>query len=57
MDGTEAGMWAGECPHGFDYLTDDGFRCDRCRHVFVSFPAGADAKYDQDIDAMPLCTY
>ena len=26
MDGTEAGMWASQRPHGFDYLTDDGFR-------------------------------
>src|SRR2546422_9207326 len=40
VDGTEAGMWAGQCPHGFDYLTDDVFRCGRCRHVRVSFPAG-----------------
>src|SRR5439155_7703848 len=36
VDGTEAGMWAGQRPHGFDYLTDDGFRCGRCRHVRVS---------------------
>ena len=26
VDGTEAGMRAGQRPHGFDYLTDDGFR-------------------------------
>jgi len=24
VDGTEAGMWAGQRPHGFDDLTDDG---------------------------------
>ncbi len=40
MDGTEPGMWAGQRPHGVDYLTDDGFRCGRCRHVRVSFSAG-----------------
>ena len=33
VDGTEARMWAGQRPHGFDYLTDDGFRCGRCRHT------------------------
>jgi hypothetical protein len=44
VDGTETGMWAGQRPHGFDYLTYDGFRCGRCRHVRVSFPAGAIGK-------------
>src|SRR4030095_15654686 len=35
VDGTEAGMWTSQRPHGFDYVTDDGFRCG---HVCVSFP-------------------
>jgi hypothetical protein len=43
VDGTEAGMWTGQRPHGIDYLTDEGFRSGRCGHVRISFAAVTDS--------------
>jgi hypothetical protein len=56
VDGTEAGMWAGQRPHGVDEVTDDGVRCGRCGHVRAflgcaterSGRPGAPARYERD---------